>query len=88
MIGLVQNPNDPSTFPSNSPNDASAFQSDPAGYSTYSGSPHSPQRVNTTFTGNTSLGGTGSPQRVTPSLTGNASLGSTARAQYTGAPEL
>jgi hypothetical protein len=44
--GLAQDPNDPSTFPSE-------FPSDPVGYSTYSGSPS--QRVTPTITGNATL---------------------------------
>jgi hypothetical protein len=75
IIGLVQDPNDPTTFPSGfnngHPNDGSVFHSDPVGYSTYSGSP---QGVPQTLTGNASLvSGMPVPTRTT---------------QYTGAPEL
>ena len=77
IIGLVQDPNDPTTFPSNGynigPNDPSSFPSDPS-YSPYSGGSPQPG-VAPTITGNATLvgGNTPIPTRAT---------------HYTGAPEL
>ena len=73
---LVQDPNDPTTFP--------AFPPDAAGYSTYS---NSPQGLTHNITGNATLVGTGA-QTHTQYNGAQTQYNTGAQTKYTGAPEL